>query len=264
MPHAWLEPVANGVPLSETASAELLQEIDDLVTTGVSQSMESALQRVENLFSDEGGAQANRVLYVLTDLREIDWPATGGGVFDTLTRIAGKAAGCYVVDLGKDGAENLSIEAIVPREKAFVTGAPAEFDVIVRNYGQRPVNDVGVKLGAEEGLSVERSIDRIEPGQAGDLKPYGDYLMVGMSVVPVFKFLQSLREHTTMIFAGADACGVIDSPVRVWIVKQPDAPVPLLVDIELVGSDALFRLLIQIVLQPRPTGKEPSLVIGVV
>ncbi|MEM9478661.1 MAG: BatA domain-containing protein [Verrucomicrobiota bacterium] len=159
--------LANGVPLSENAAADLLEEVENLSTSDISQSMESALGKMERLFSGEGGSQANRVLYVLTDLRERDWPTSGGGTFDVLSRLASKAAGCYVVDVGSEETENLVIESIAPREKAFVSGAPAEFDVIVRNFGRRPATGVTVRLGTDEGLPVERTIDRIEPGQSG-------------------------------------------------------------------------------------------------
>ncbi|MEM0897018.1 MAG: BatA domain-containing protein [Verrucomicrobiota bacterium] len=159
--------LANGVPLSENAAADLLEEVENLSTSDVGQSLESALGRLERLFSAEGGSQANRVLYVLTDLRERDWPSAGGGAFEVLSNLASKAAGCYVVDVGTEEWENLAIESIVPREKAFVGGSPAEFDVVVRNFGDRPASNVTVKLGTDEGLPMERVIDRIEPGQSG-------------------------------------------------------------------------------------------------
>jgi len=105
-------------------------------------------------------------------LRRRDWEApvegeSDVGVVSTLGRISESAAGCYVIDLGDKGEENLVVEKIVPLDKAIIAGVASEFEVIVRNRGVRDVNNVGLKFVAGEMLPVESTIDRIVAGETG-------------------------------------------------------------------------------------------------
>ena len=162
---------ANGLPLTEENLGGLLGEIDSLTTSDAAGNLNAALLHVEKSF-EEDKASLQRVVYVLTDLRRRDWeaPVEGDadvGVVSTLERISESAAGCYVIDLGDKGEENIVVEKIVPLDKAIIAGVPSEFEVIVRNRGVRDVNDVGLKFVAGEMLPVESTIDRIVAGETG-------------------------------------------------------------------------------------------------
>ncbi|MCH2060430.1 MAG: BatA domain-containing protein [Verrucomicrobiales bacterium] len=162
---------ANGLPLTEETLGGLLGEIDSLGASDAAGNLNAALLHVEKSFKDDK-ASLQRVVYVITDLRRRDWEAPGegesdAGVVSTLGRISESAAGCYVIDLGDEGEENLVVEKIVPLDKAIIAGVPAEFEVVVRNRGMRDVNDVELKFVAGEMLPVESSIDRIVAGETG-------------------------------------------------------------------------------------------------
>ncbi|MCP4846926.1 MAG: VWA domain-containing protein [Verrucomicrobiaceae bacterium] len=164
-------PWANGLPLTEATMGGLLDEIDGLEARDSAGKLNAALLHVEESFKDDK-ASLQRVVYLLTDLRRRDWEVGAGGesdagVVSTLGRISEAAAGCYVIDLGESGEENLVVEKIVPLDKAIIAGVPAEFEVVVRNRGVREANDVGLKFVAGDMLPVEARIDRIGPGDTG-------------------------------------------------------------------------------------------------
>src|SRR5690606_30455789 len=86
----------------------------------------AAFQEVERAIN-EHPADANHVVYVLSDLRRRDWlPAaestTNGEqapeLLAPLRRLADQAAGCFVIDTAEEGSENLMVTAIVPQEKS--------------------------------------------------------------------------------------------------------------------------------------------------
>ena len=162
---------ANGLPLTESTMSGLLDEIDGLAAEDSAGNLNAALLHVEKSFKDDK-ASLQRVVYVLTDLRSRDWEggaegASDAGVVATLGRISEAAAGCYVVDLGAEGEENLVVEKIVPLDKAIIAGVPAEFEVVVRNRGGREANAVDLKFVAGDMLPVEARIDRIGAGDTG-------------------------------------------------------------------------------------------------
>ena len=164
-------PWANGLPLTEASMGGLLEEFDKLEAQDSAGNLNAALLHVEQSFKDDK-ASLHRVVYVLTDLRRRDWEGSAeagsdAGVVATLGRISEAAAGCYVVDLGTAGEENLAVEEIVPLDKAIIADVPAEFEVIVRNRGMRDARDVNVRFVAGDTLPVEVGIDRIAAGATG-------------------------------------------------------------------------------------------------
>ncbi len=172
------KPLFNAVPLSEASVSEILREFAEMRASDVPASLAVALGEVEKMLDDKTkGSGVNRIVYVLTDMRRRDWEgvplAVGseqGGEKDavaTIKRIASKAAGCYVMDLGVEGQANLAIEEIVPGDKALIAGVATEFEVVVRNLGKEVANDVGIRFSAADALPLESSIDRIEPGETG-------------------------------------------------------------------------------------------------
>lgn len=172
------KPVFNGVPLSEASVTELLDEIKATEASDATANLAVTLGEVEKLVAS-GGADANRIVYVLTDLRSRDWVSTavaedataaGGGEKDavaTLKRIVEKAAGCYVMDLAGDGDANLLVADVVPGDKTLVAGVATNFDVLVRNMGREAASDVKVRFSAQDAIPLEANIDRIDPGDIG-------------------------------------------------------------------------------------------------
>lgn len=164
-------PWANGLPLTEASMGGLLEQFDNLETQDSAGDLNAALLHVEQGFKDDK-ASLHRVVYLLTDLRRRDWEGSAeagsdAGVVATLRRISEAASGCYVIDLGTAGEENLVVEEIVPLDKAIIAGVPAEFEVIVRNRGMRDARDVNVKFVAGDTLPLEVGIARIAAGATG-------------------------------------------------------------------------------------------------
>jgi len=157
-------------PLNENSEAEIIQDIKDLESSDSGGNLAGALAFVEKKI-DDGEESVNRVVYLLSDLRERDWAGTGdsadAGVVESLKRIADKTAGTFVIDVGREGEENLVIEEINAIDKALIAGVTTNFQVVVRNRGTKPVIDVKVRFAADESLPLDGLIDRIEPGQTG-------------------------------------------------------------------------------------------------
>ncbi|MFT4546427.1 MAG: hypothetical protein ACI8XO_001655 [Verrucomicrobiales bacterium] len=160
----------DSTPLNENTETEIVDDIKNLKSSDGGGNLEAALAFVENKVAD-GDASVNRVVYLLSDLRERDWAGTGetadAGVVATMKRIAETTAGCFVIDVGKEGEENLAIEEIAAIDKALIAGVTTNFEVVVRNRGTKPALDVKVRFAADESLPLDGTIDRIEPGQTG-------------------------------------------------------------------------------------------------
>ncbi len=161
-------PAPNGLPLTEASMGDMLDEFKGLEVQDTGGDLGAALLQVERGFKDDT-ASLNRVVYVLTDLRRRDWEGSAeagsdAGVVQTLKRISEMAAGCYVVDLGGDGEENLVVEEVRPLDKALIADVPAEFEVVVRNRGTRDARDVAVRFAAGETLPVTAVVPEVPAG----------------------------------------------------------------------------------------------------
>ena len=157
-------------PLNENTESEIIDDIKNLQSSDDGGNLDAALAFVEKKIAD-GDASVNRVVYVVSDLRERDWAGAGetadAGVVATMKRLSETTAGAFVVDVGQEGEENLVIEDVVAQNKALIAGVTTNFDVVVRNRGTKPAVDVKVRFAADESLPLEATIDRIEPGQQG-------------------------------------------------------------------------------------------------
>ncbi len=161
----------NGLPLTESSIGELLDEFKGLEVTDSRGELHSALLAVEKSF-DSNKTNFNKVVYVLTDLRRMDWESStksgsDKGIVQTLQSIADKAAGCYVVDLGSEVENNLLIEEVKPLDKVLVNGVAADFEVLVRNLGKSGVDDVNVSFSVRGSLPIKSKIPQIQAGGVG-------------------------------------------------------------------------------------------------
>ncbi|MBA72548.1 MAG: hypothetical protein CMO73_07725 [Verrucomicrobiales bacterium] len=161
----------NGLPLTESSIGELLDEFKGLEVTDSRGELHSALSAVEKSF-DSDKTNFNKVVYVLTDLRRMDWESStksgsDKGIVQTLQSIADKAAGCYVVDLGSEVENNLLIEEVKPLDKVLVNGVAADFEVLVRNLGKSGVDDVNVSFSVRGSLPIKSKIPQIQAGGVG-------------------------------------------------------------------------------------------------
>ncbi len=157
-------------PLTEDAVNQILEDVKQLEVADAASDLGKGLTEIEEMLdpASDGGA-VNRIIYVVSDFRARDWsPASEKETFASLKRIGDRAAGLYLVDAGATAAgatDNLVIDEIAARDKALIAGVPSEFEVTVRNLGTSAVTDLAVRLTAGEMLPLERTIERVGPGE---------------------------------------------------------------------------------------------------
>ncbi|MCE9544603.1 MAG: BatA domain-containing protein [Planctomycetia bacterium] len=167
------KPIVNEAAVSPQTVDRLVAEIAGLKVSSRPARMEASLAEAERLLTSRS-SNLNRLLYIVTDLRQRDWP-TAAKAADTpgpaalLRRIADKSAGCYLVDVGSPQSDNLAITAVTPQDKVLAAGMNCRFEVTVRNFGKSDATNVDVRLTAEGSLPLDGRLDRIPAGQSASL-----------------------------------------------------------------------------------------------
>lgn len=159
------KPIYNGAHLSKDNIAEINNEIGKLEPSDQPADLAKSLKELELYLSS--GANINRVVYVLSDMRQHDWKAaddTAESPAKMLERISKLAVASYVVDVGENEDRNLAITEVKP-EGTLVEGVSSRFDVSITNFGSTEVKDVRVKFIAGEALPLQNEIERIGAGQ---------------------------------------------------------------------------------------------------
>ena len=128
--------------------------------------IDKALMAVaDHLDETEGSGALNRSVYVVTDMREHDWPSMDrgrqGAVARALTQVNERADAISVVDLGDEPEPNLGIVDLQPHEQLLVAGVQSQFNVTVHNYGPGEARDVRVMFTAGDAVQQEKSIEVI-------------------------------------------------------------------------------------------------------
>lgn len=158
------ERIRNGSVVNAATQDELLAEINTLEPSAKAGDMSAALQEVEQYLASQP-KNINRMVYVLSDMRDRDWnaPAPGDGAGQpkqVLERIAKVASGCFVVDVGQGGDENLIVQE-VRTEGLLIAGVEQRFEVVVANPSTREVEDVEVRLYVGDATPLVREIESI-------------------------------------------------------------------------------------------------------
>jgi hypothetical protein len=146
---------------------EITAELEELEPTDAGTDLAAALVEVEDYLASQP-ANMNRVVYLLSDLRERDWRSLEEqpeGPVQVLGRIGKLAQATFVIDTGNDEDRNLAITEIRP-EGTLVEGVTSRLDVGVTNFGATAATDLRVKLSAGEALPLEAAIDRLGPGES--------------------------------------------------------------------------------------------------
>jgi hypothetical protein len=160
------KPVYNGAHLSRENIAEINDVIGKLEPSDQPANLAKALKELELYLSS--GANINRVVYILSDMRQHDWKAADDSAespSEMLKRISELAMASYVVDVGENEDRNLAITEVKP-EGTLVEGVSSRFDVSIANYGSVEAKGVRVKFIAGEALPLINEIERIGPGEA--------------------------------------------------------------------------------------------------
>lgn len=163
---------ANGVRVTKDTIDELVATIEKLEPSDGTADLGPILKGLED---DLRGLprDVNRIVYLVSDLRERDWGASAASQGDNtpakiLTRLAKATSGAVVLDIGGEEFKNVAITDIRP-EGVLVAGVVSRFDVTVANFSTTEARDLTVKFKAGEALPLEASIERIPPGQTASV-----------------------------------------------------------------------------------------------
>lgn len=164
--------VFNVAPLTTATVDEINAAIERLDAGDGVANLPAALQELDRYLRSQP-PNVNRVVYLLTDLRERDWKVAGNASDNSppalLANAAKSAQGCYIIDAGDDDDRNLTITEVRP-EGTLVQGVQSAFDVLVTNQGQAAANGVRVKFSAEGALPLETTIDRIAADETASVR----------------------------------------------------------------------------------------------
>ena len=160
------KPVFAGLPVKGGSLGEMLDDINELSPSDQPADYDEVFARVRSRV-EEKSSSLNRMLFLVTDLRDKDWLATdetGSTTLSGLRAAAENLAGCFVLDFGSGDTGNLTVEKIEAQDKTLVGGVPTRFDVTVRNHGPKPARDVKVAFAAESSLPLEDRVAEIPAG----------------------------------------------------------------------------------------------------
>lgn len=167
------DPIRNDFPLEKTE--DLVAAIDQLALSDVAADLDQALLAVEENIDEAragGAGSINRVIYLITDLRQRDWTPAADTPEDRtiariLERLGEQSDGVVIVNMGDIHADNLAITDIRAREKSLVAGVGNRFEVTVKNFGTTEANDVKVTFTAGDAPPLIGFINAIPAGGVG-------------------------------------------------------------------------------------------------
>jgi hypothetical protein len=168
-------PLVRDAVVDSSSAPGLNAEIDTLPPSDVPARLDRAFVALRGMAQNRS-ERINRVAYVLSDLRRVDWSSdeAQGASHDeknsaagSLTALAEELAGCFVMDFGAGVESNVSIDSITPEDKALLAGVKTRFQVTIRNFTPETLRDVPVKFTAGGALPMTAGIASIPPGGTG-------------------------------------------------------------------------------------------------
>ncbi|NBB83310.1 MAG: VWA domain-containing protein [Alphaproteobacteria bacterium] len=177
----------------------------------------------EVLDEDADAAAANRVVYVMTDLRQRDWGAAaapqreGRSVAERLADLAERVDGVVIVPIDEADTANLGVTGLAPQEKTVVQGVPVRFEATVRNFGSAPASDVKVTFTAGHGPPLTRTVDHVPAGAAASV-PFtftfgaAGSVPVRAAIGPDVMPADNVRRYAARVQAGVDVLVVDGDP----------------------------------------------------
>lgn len=165
------QPIFNSTHLGPDSIDEINGTIEKLEAGDGVANLDLALKKLDDYLATET-ANINRVVYILSDLRQRDWKeneASQEAPVQTLVRLSKLVQGCFVIDAADDDERNLAITEIRP-EATLVDGVASRFDVAVTNHGSSAATDITVKFSAGDSLPLEASLDRIAAGETASVR----------------------------------------------------------------------------------------------
>jgi hypothetical protein len=153
--------LGDGVQVKEpTANLQTVaRDVAEMDVSSGGGEMSRALEEARRILDQP--ARLNRELYIVTDRQAVTWRSLeSGGGFSQWVNDEQHRTHFYVIPVGGEDSDNVSIESVELVEPVAVRNQSAEVEVKVRNYGSSP------RAGMELTLSVIRPSD--PPLKAGD------------------------------------------------------------------------------------------------
>ncbi|HUT37220.1 MAG TPA: BatA domain-containing protein [Planctomycetota bacterium] len=175
-------PVLSGQYLTGDKVDAVVRTIEGLEPCDKSAAFDVAFAALEQTLTSPRG-NLNRALTVITDLRRRDWlpgrpdegaagaegkakakKAAPDGPLALLKRLAERVDSLAVVNVGGPKAPNLAVAEITFREKALLANVPAQFEVVVTNWGDGAAAQVPVTFTAGDAVPLRATIDLVDAG----------------------------------------------------------------------------------------------------
>jgi len=153
-------PVFNDLPLDDATAASVIEELQQLGPSDFACRWDRIGPELANLVGQRS-VKLNRVLSVLSDLRQSDWTDTAA---ETLRETVAKASRGVIVDVSEEASSNLAVVDIVPDQGLLLAGRTARFQVAVKNFGTKPAANVPVQFLVGGSLPMKAVIPSIAPG----------------------------------------------------------------------------------------------------
>jgi hypothetical protein len=125
--------------------------------------LEANLDELETLTRELRAAV--RECYIITDGQAQSWRELSEKSRQSLTTLGGLAR-VFVISAAPDTGENLAVTRLELAGGGLRKGAVATFEAEVRNFGQRPVQGLTLRLKSNDKVVDQRIVERLEPGQA--------------------------------------------------------------------------------------------------
>jgi hypothetical protein len=158
-------PLIAGVYANPDKAEEWAGMIGKLELSDLPAAYDRVLQSVSDTLRSST-TNVNRVLYVVTDLRQKDWLAGSADkspLAAIIKDIRPRLENLLVVDLGGRRDANVGVVGLAPLSKSPVVGVPTRFQAMVRNFGDAEVSDVAVTFTAGDAAPLSARVPRIKP-----------------------------------------------------------------------------------------------------
>ncbi len=159
-------PVRTVVPGPDTNRDAVMAELASLKVTSGGADLNEAFARAAQLF--ELSRYPRREVYVISDLQRATWASQQ--LTPEQLQAIGRDVSVVVVDVGSENARtNAAVTDVAMEQPLAVTSQPAEVRVRVRNFGDRPLDGLGVEVSVN-GRTAGRQAIRLEPGQEREVR----------------------------------------------------------------------------------------------
>ena len=228
-------PVFSNRSINSEDQNSIVDDINQLDCSDKPANMQTALQQVSEFIAQQK-AKADRMLYVMTDMRERDWKDSSTTENENSPRnlvktLSDQVTACYMVNAGINESSNLVITSIKPLE-TLRSGVSSRFDVVVSNVGSETANNVRVRFQiGEEGIPKEELIQQISPGTSSIAS------FTFRELVPLQEEIDTMEPGDRPVISG----GMMSLKVRATILPSEPEKDRLLADSEAYFAARVIR-----------------------